>query len=622
MRRKWRILLIFTLPLILSACTYTPSNNQNFSRANQDQPKLLAAQTYLQMAAQSLDDHQQQNYRLLAFERFVQDKKPKQALALVKEIHSDPITPEQQAQLQLLLADLQLTRHQTNKAIQLLQTVAANNVILNTPQQIKLHQLLAEAYAKNGKIADSLAEHSQALPLIQNQYAYNKEVGTAWKLLQQQNLTTLQSLMIQNPSPDIQGWLQLAVLTHQPNANGNQLIRNIENWRDNHRNHPANNLLPRRLDDDKLVTNDTPKTIAVLLPMSGALQKSASAIQKGFLAAYYEAKNNYQQTPTIRFYDTTQNSVEQIYQTALNDGADFIVGPLTKPNVEKLINSDLINRPTLALNTVSSRFDPDQKISLPDDLYQFGLSPIDEAIQIADIAAEQRHSSALIIAPDSQRGQAVAKAMGLRWQNLGGNVVADLAYNSKGNLSASIQRLLTVDLSRTRTKQLEKTIGQRVRSLPRRRQDIDCIFLVAKPRIGRQIQPLLKYFFAGDLPIFSTSEIYSGYANKSDQDLNDIIFTDMPWVLADSTQLPTELSTIQAQLRQLYPRSFRQYNKLYALGVDAYNVIPELNMLAILPKFGTNAATGTLYLDSKNHLYRQLRLAQIANGKPRMISHG
>lgn len=619
MRTLWRPLLISAFSITLAACSYTPNNRPSQAP---NAPKLLAAHTYIQMAAQTPDPTEQQNYRLLALERFVQDKKPKQAYALIQKIDKTLITPDQENQKQLLLADLQLTEQQLAKAFKTLQPLQAQAVALPTPQQIKLHQLLGAAYARAGNIADSLAQYSQALPLIKNQYAYNKEVHTAWQLLQKQSLPSLQSLLLQTPSTELKGWLELAILTHQPNANGEQFIRNINAWRSNHRGHPANALLPSHLSSRRIVTEQTPKQVAVLLPMTGALKQSSQAIRNGILAAYYQAQANYQQTPKLHFYDTTKSDINTVYQQAVNDGASFIVGPLTKPNLEQLIRSDQINKPTLALNTVSSSFDPNHKIDLPSDLYQFGLSPIDEAIQVANIAHDLRHTNALILAPESKRGQDVAQAIGKQFEQQGGDVVAELAYNSKGNLAHSIQQVLTVDLYQARVKNLQNTIGARVRSLPRRRQDIDCIFLVAKPNTARQIQPLLRYYFAGDLPVFATSELYSGYANKRDKDLNDVLFTDMPWVLAANKGLPDTVKASQKTLQQLFPRQYQRYSKFYALGVDAYNVIPELNMLALLPKFGTNAATGTLYLDAKQHLYRQLQLAQMADGKPRVIQHG
>ncbi len=619
MPKIWRLILTFGLTALLTACAYNPSSNNNYQPPA---PQLLAANTYLQMAEQSVDEEQQQDYRLLALERLVQDRKNTQATKLLKTLRSEPLTPEQQAQKQLLTADLQLTQNKIPQATKTLQAVAASNVILSDQQQVKLHTLLANAYADKGLIAESLAEHAMALPLIKNQYAYNREVLATWQLLQKQNLRKLQALMIQNPTPNLRGWLQLAILAHQPNANGKQFMRNIEGWQAKYSNHAAQAILPKRLDWDKLVTNDIPKNVAVLLPLHGALATSAGAIRNGFLAAYFSAKTNYQQTPNLTFYDTSADNVNNVYQSAIEQGANFVVGPLTKPNVEKLVIGDNISTPTLALNTISSSFNPNRKYQLPTNLYQFGLSPIDEAVQIANLAWQQRHSNALIVAPANKRGQQIAKAIGLRWQKLGGDVVADLAYNGSNNLSRSIQQLLTVDQSQARIKSLEKTLGQRMRSLPRRRQDVDCIFLVAQPTIGRQIQPLFKYFFAGNIPIFATSSIYSGSGSKRDQDLNEVLFTDMPWVLADNQQFDPDLAAIRGQLKKLYPNSFQRYSKLYALGVDAYNVIPELNMLAVLPNFGNTSATGTLYLDKQQHLYRRLLLAQMHNGRPRLLSHG
>ena len=91
--------------------------------------------------------------------------------------------------------------------------------------------------------------------------------------------------------------------------------------------------------------------------------------------------------------------------------------------------------------------------------------------------------------------------------------------------------------------------------------------------IGRQIRPLLRYFFAGNIPVYATSQIYSGRPNpQRDADLNGVMFCDMPWVLSPSNLSPSSLARIQQQVQTAWPDSYANNAKLYALGVDAYRV--------------------------------------------------
>jgi outer membrane PBP1 activator LpoA protein len=40
----------------------------------------------------------------------------------------------------------------------------------------------------------------------------------------------------------------------------------------------------------------------------------------------------------------------------------------------------------------------------------------------------------------------------------------------------------------------------------------------------------------------------------------------------------------------------------------------------MLPNIGTNAATGTLFIDPQNHIYRQLLWARFNQGKAQLMS--
>ena len=63
-----------------------------------------------------------------------------------------------------------------------------------------------------------------------------------------------------------------------------------------------------------------------------------------------------------------------MYNQAVAEGAELIIGPLSKEHIQSLADSVTFTTPVLALNHIPGL----QK----DKLYQFGLSPIDDVEQI------------------------------------------------------------------------------------------------------------------------------------------------------------------------------------------------------------------------------------------------
>ena len=147
----------------------------------------------------------------------------------------------------------------------------------------------------------------------------------------------------------------------------------------------------------------------------------------------------------------------------------------------------------------------------------------------------------------------------------------------------------------------------------RRRQDADWVFLLAMPIQGRQIRPMFDFNFAGDLPIYSTSQIFSGKNNrKKDQDLNGIYFTDLPWLLEDSE--------IKSIVQKNHKRAKGSYARLYAMGVDAFRLYPRLSQLSVLPDSKIFGVTGDLSMDSEGRIHRKMPMARFVRGIPKAIS--
>ncbi len=183
-----------------------------------------------------------------------------------------------------------------------------------------------------------------------------------------------------------------------------------------------------------------------------------------------------------------------------------------------------------------------------------------------------------------------------------------------------MRQVLNISQAEGQAQSLKRLLGQKLRYIPQRRQDFDMIFLVAFPNTARQIVPLLKYYYAGNIPIYAPSVVYTGIVRpRQDRDLDGVVFCDTPWELSSNQTLGSKLASLRVRVKSIWPESFRQNPQLYALGVDAYDLTSQLNKMALLPQFGTSGATGLLYLQNNRIIYRKLLWAQMQNGRPKVL---
>ncbi len=96
------------------------------------------------------------------------------------------------------------------------------------------------------------------------------------------------------------------------------------------------------------VATQYPDQIALLLPLSGRAEAVGVAVRDGFIAAYLE--QDPASRPHLRIYDVAAETVAGAYRHAVDDGAGFVVGPLTKEDVAALAPLSSAGRtPMLAL---------------------------------------------------------------------------------------------------------------------------------------------------------------------------------------------------------------------------------------------------------------------------------
>jgi len=405
----------------------------------------------------------------------------------------------------------------------------------------------------------------------------------------------------------VDGWLALAPLA---GTSGADLRRSLLAWRQTYTTHPAAaGLLADLLAAQR--STAFPSQIALLLPLSSAQRAFALAIRDGFMAAHLRNPNN--AGTTVRVYDTAQAGGAAAYLQAQLDGADFIVGPLSRGEVDQVVEQAGFV-PTLALN-YSTR-----DTSFLRSFYQFALAPEDEARAIAAAAIAAGARTAVAFVPSTQRGNEIRNNFQAAFEQAGGELLDWYPYEpALRDFSAPTAALLNVTRSRERHRRLAANLGVAVQfPEPRRREDVDMIFVFAdEPGPARLLASQLRFYGAGDIPVYATALVFDAAAQvfnpgsaARNGDLNGFIFADTPALLtpdAAARDLYADVRSYWSQ-RPVDPR-------FYGMGFDAYGLIASL-YASDGQSWTIRGMSGDLSLDEQGRVRRVLPLAQFRNGRP------
>ena len=293
------------------------------------------------------------------------------------------------------------------------------------------------------------------------------------------------------------------------------------------------------------------------------------------------------------------------YQTAVANGAEFVVGPLVKSNVSELANDILVPIPVLTLNYL-----PESTLA-PPGLFQFSLAPEDEAAAAAERALADGYTRALALVPSNSWGRRMMTSFATRFEELGGTILDSRSYTTDNpDFSNTIEDLMALSGSVQRYNRLRANIGGPLQFDPRRRQDAEFIFLAAQAAPGRLLKSQLKFHYSGDLPVYATSDIFA-MDGRSDSDLNGVMFVDAPWIVAPQPwieQLPDQFETYWPEQRRL--------GRLHAMGYDAYHLVGALFAARGSDMLSMDGATGYLFTDEDGRVHRRPAWAQFQNGQP------
>lgn len=482
-----------------------------------------------------------------------------------------------------------LTDGDPNRALELLARMPPTN---DPALAAAAGELRARSYRALGWLERSVLERIRLDRMLGDSSARRYNIHLLWR-----TLLALPPRQLATPpradSATIRGWWSLAaIVTRDRDGPPGVLRADLAAWQRHYPNHPAvRAILPTLTPATGVAAGSVPATmrwptlpparIALLLPLSGALAPAAGAVEAGFSTALRHDGD----APAVIDLDTgsTPGGALDAYAEAVSDGADLVIGPLTREAVTALANRAPLGVPVLALNR------PLEEAGLPLRMAVLDLSPDEGARAAASRAFADGRRRAAVIAAASARGERMTSAFRERFEALGGQVVAVRRYRAGSDRLASVVRDFIAGAT---------PLWHDGRSGGRQR--IDMLFLQGEPRDARLIRPLLRFYWAVNLPVYATGEVYADTAApRRNLDLDGVVVCDLPAALAAAAAGKDYAGV-----------------RLRALGHDAYLLSDKLATLIRNPLSSIRGDTGRLYVDGSRRVTRTPACVPFRDGRP------
>lgn len=543
-------------------------------------------------------------YRLYAAETYLQGGQAEAAREVLADLDRAEASPDIQAWAMIVAAQLSMLEGQPELAVQTLDAASGLDSAGNRAREIR--ELKAAALLKLDRPLEAVEERVLVEPLLGDPAEIDANRQAIWEIV-----SSLPTEVVQGTpggvSDTARGWMELALISRGDAVGGVSSALAFRQWRQKFPNHPGESLM-LTLHPDLAVAQVTtfptaPHRIALLLPFEGQAASAGNAVRDGVIAAWLA--DNRTDKPVVDFHNATAANATQALEGAMSEGAELVIGPLEKGAVDAILRAGDPPLPMMALNQYGG-----ESLAGP-GVVQFALQPEEEARQVAERARADGHSRAWVMTPNDGWGERVYRAFTERWEALGGTIVDRAVYdNLTHDFAAPVKQLLDIEGSQQRSAEVEATLQRPVVSEPQATEGADFLFLAAFSLQARQIQPQLLFFGARDLPVYATSHVYLGTTDASrDADLNGIIFGDMPAIVGDRSALESLLSPDRAD------RS-GSYERLFAMGVDAYRLVPEAAALRRDPSARYRGQTGELSIDAAGAVQRTLTWARFVDGLP------
>lgn len=589
----------------------TPVTVEAAAQAEQAGEYVLAAREYERLARLA-NSPQKQDFELKAVDALIKAAQVGEARQKLPLIDINQLDPAFLARKRILEAQVLALEGQPEQGLQLL-AQAEKTRNLNPVQLAEIYRVRAQAELGLERPWSAVKNLITREKYIVTAEDISRNQQQLWHVLQSQSRTQLKTQRDASQDAVLSGWLDLAITVLDHSYGHQRVSIAVDEWKKTHPLHPASPAFLQALARPVSSIIGRIDRIALLLPLTSDYALAAAAVRDGFMAM--DAHNTSPEKPLVRVYDVGADPLQitSFYARAVQEGAQLVVGPLGVEAIDQLVKQPgSLQTPTVLLGHTTQELGDSAKY-----VFQFGLPPEQEAAQSAERAYLDGHRHAVVLYPDSPWGQRMSVAFNSTWQRLGGIVLIAQAYPpEQGDYSETIKHLLNISQSEQRKETLEGVLKTKLKFEPRPREDVDFIFLAADAKRARLIKPQLNYNRALHLPVYATSHVFTGQGNPVlDVDLDGIMFGDMPWMLVGDGKV----QALRQSLQRDWPYAHSQLDRLYALGVDAYAIIPQLNRLRGENSVHFSGVTSGLSLERDGRIHRQLLWAKFRKGVPQLL---
>jgi len=595
----------------LAACaSFPPATFPAATTAGAPAPAEAAARSRnanaLESAARRAEPDARPALQLQAARAWLQAGRATEAAHVLAGI-TGTLTPVQLIERRVLEADLELANGHAQQAWQQMSAIAEPAGTPAAPQYFESRMRIALAAARP---VDGVRAELGAERLAQGDAERSALRAELLSLLRAAREQGVKLEPAASPDPIVRGWLELgAVASAGGGASINGAIE-AARWRSTYPGHPATELLPQALAAPLPVATRLRK-LALLLPVTGQAAGYAATIQAGFNYAWQQLPADAR--PEVQVYDTGVLPVDQALRQAHADGNDFIVGPLTRQEVD-VAASAWPGVPMLALNFLSAGR------SAPYGMNQYALSPEDDAREAARRMLASGQKRGVALCPTGDWGTRVLAAFTRELQAGGGTLLAQAFYDpAEHDYATPIRTVLGTDQSIMRRQRLQSIVGQKLEFEPRGRADLDFVFAPAQAGQARLLRPQLRFQYAGDVPVYATSDAYAADGGVANQDLDGLIVPAMPWVVPNSGAA----SAVRDSVAAASGDNSDWQSGLYAFGYDALQLAVAIAGAGRdYERVQVAGLTGDLRLGADGRVHRQPAWARISrNGTPQLLGN-
>ncbi|MCA2996987.1 MAG: penicillin-binding protein activator [Rhodocyclaceae bacterium] len=343
--------------------------------------------------------------------------------------------------------------------------------------------------------------------------------------------------------------------------------------------------------------------IALILPLSSkVLGKAAEAAKAGFLTAA-ELSGKTQFEARVYLAEDEANSMALLYRKAVTEGTVAVVAGLTRDGAT-IVARESGFLPTLALNTPADLSRADAN-----NFFYITLSLDWDARLAARAAAADGFRNVAIVVSNASLAKRTQEAFEKEWLKLGGTVATRILFS--GDLD---------DAPKVRTA-MEKSDAAKA----------DVVFLAADMSVARFARPYLPQ----GLPVFATAQTFDPRAGAVENlDLDSVKYPEIPWFAERDRAAVIAYARPQDGMPT-------EYERLYALGIDAWRIVYALvdtaanaqtnkaagvtvvstvpvRSNAKQPFMPIDGVTGRITLEG-NQFLRALPLVEMRDGRPQVV---